>query len=450
MNRRELLTGAILTAASAAKVARANDRVRVGLIGCGGRGRYVAGFMSKAPGAEFVAFCDVYQPNAEKARAALGPGGATYTDLRKLLERADVDAVLVATPDHWHANATVAACQAGKDVYVEKPVSYSIREGRAMVRAAREHNRIVQAGTQHRSAPHFAECARMVQSGELGEVHLVRVWNYMSLYPKGFGRPADTDAPAGLDWDRYSGPAPLRAYNPMRFQSTFRWFWDYANGLITDYGTHRFDTVHQIMGEDKPRTIAATGRRFAQRDLGEMPDTMQVTYEYPSFVMSYECSTLNSFGLGGRATDEKIYYHARTPFDHPHGMAFYGTNGTLVAERTGYEIFPEPVEETATSFPVPSAYRMERRVVPATDAVAAHAQVFIENVRGRKKPFADIEVGHRGTTIGLLGNIAYKTGLKLRWDAEREDFANQPEASALLWREPRKPYDWIRPASPQG
>jgi predicted dehydrogenase len=443
MNRRELLTGAILTAASAAKVARANDRVRLGLIGCGGRGRYVAGFMRKAPGAEFVAFCDVYQSNAEKARTALGPGGAVYADLRKLLERPDVDAVLVATPDHWHANATVTACLAGKDVYVEKPVSYTIREGRAMVRAARRHNRIVQAGTQHRSAPHFAEIARLVQGGELGHVHLVRVWNYMSLYPKGFGRPDDADPPTGLDWDMYLGPAPVHAFNPMRFLSTYRWFGDYSGGLITDYGTHRFDSVHQVMGEDKPRTVAAVGRRYAMRDLGDVPDTMQVTYEYPSFVLSYECSTLNSFGLGGRSTDQKIYYHARTPYDHPHGMAFYGTNGAIFAERTGYEIFPEPLEEGVDI--VPTGYRMERKVVAASDAVAAHAVAFVENVRSRKTPFADVETGHRGTSAGLLGNIAWKTGLKLKWNAEREDFADQPEASALLWREPRHPYGWIPP-----
>lgn len=298
MNRRELLAGAMVTAASVARIKGANDQLRLGLIGCGSRGTYVGDFMRQAPNTEFVAFCDVYQTNAEKARAKLNPAGTTFKDMRQLLDRKDVDAVLIATPDHWHAPATVAACAAGKDVYVEKPLAHSVREGRAMVKAARDHDRIVQAGTQQRSAPHFAACARIVQSGELGEVHLVRVWNYMSFYPRGFGRPADGEPPAGLDWDMYLGPAPVRPFNPMRFLSTYRWFWDYSGGLITDFGTHRFDTVHEIMGEERPVTVAATGRRYAMRDLGEMPDTLQVTYEYPSFVMSYECSTLNSFGMG--------------------------------------------------------------------------------------------------------------------------------------------------------
>ncbi len=310
MNRRELLAGAMVTAASVARIKGANDQLRLGLIGCGSRGTYVGDFMRQAPNTEFVAFCDVYQTNAEKARAKLNPAGTTFKDMRQLLDRKDVDAVLIATPDHWHAPATIAACAAGKDVYVEKPLAHSVREGRAMVKAARDHDRIVQAGTQQRSAPHFAACARIVQSGELGEVHLVRVWNYMSFYPRGFGRPADGEPPAGLDWDMYLGPAPVRPFNPMRFLSTYRWFWDYSGGLITDFGTHRFDTVHEIMGEERPVTVAATGRRYAMRDLGEMPDTLQVTYEYPSFVMSYKCSTLNSFGMGGR-TPGKKYYHAR-------------------------------------------------------------------------------------------------------------------------------------------
>jgi len=351
--------------------------------------------------------------------------------------------VLIATPDHWHAGATLAACAAGKDVYVEKPLAHNIREGRAMVHAARTHGRVVQVGTQQRSAPHFAECADLVRSGALGEVHMVRVWNYMSLYPKGFGRPADAEPPAGLNWDMYLGPAPVRPFNPMRFQATYRWFWDYAGGLITDYGTHRFDTVHEIMGEDRPKTIAATGRRFAMRDLGEMPDVLQVTYEYPSFVLSYECCTLNSHGMGGRTPGMK-YYHGRGEFDRPHGMAFYGTNGALFADRIGYEVYPEPVDEETMGAPAPTAFRMARKTVQASDAVSLHAKKFIENVRARVIPEADVEVGHRSTTIGHLGNIAYKTGLKLRWDAAREDFIDQPEASALLWREPRKPYDWVK------
>src|SRR5690349_2022889 len=190
----------------------ANERVRVGLIGCGGRGRYVGGFMREAPGVEFVACADVYLPNAERAKQWAGPEAAAYQDFRKLLERKDVDAVLVATPDHWHAIPTVLACQAGKDVYVEKPLAHNIREGRAMVEAGRRSGRVIQTGMQHRSAPHYREVQRIIQSGELGEVHFVRVWNYSNLTPGGIGHAEDSAVPDGLDWDFYLGPAPMRPF----------------------------------------------------------------------------------------------------------------------------------------------------------------------------------------------------------------------------------------------
>jgi predicted dehydrogenase len=176
MQRREFLGGASMAAVQ--RVFGANDRVVVGLIGCGGRGRYVAGLMREAPGVEFGAVADVYLPNAERAKAWAGPNARAYQDFRRLLERKDIDAVLIATPDHWHATAAVLACRAGKDVYVEKPLAHNVREGRAMVDAARHHKRIVQAGMQHRSSPHFREAQQIVQSGALGKVNWVRVWNY--------------------------------------------------------------------------------------------------------------------------------------------------------------------------------------------------------------------------------------------------------------------------------
>ncbi len=401
----------------------ANDRVRVGLIGCGGRGRYVARFMKEVPGVEFVATADVYLTSANAAREWAGPDAKAFQDFRKLLELRDVDAVLVATPDHWHATATILACQAGKDVYAEKPLSHNVREGRAMVTAARRYNRIVQVGTQHRSAAHYAECANIVQSGQLGKVHFVRVWNYSNMLPNGIGREPDSAPPAGLDWDMYCGPAPLRPYNRKRFQSSFRWFWDYAGGTITDFGTHRFDTVHQIMGVDRPRKVSASGGRFELNDAGEMPDMMQVTYEYPGFTLSYESSNISRHGLGGRTPGMK-YYHARGENDRPHGEAFYGTNGALFSDRIGFEIYPDND-------------KIERRWVQSKDAVPEHTQKFIESVRSRKPSNADVEVGHRATLIGHLGNIALKTGQKLEWDSEKEEFTNSAEANRLLGREPR-------------
>jgi predicted dehydrogenase len=433
------------TAASAKRILGANDRVRLGLIGCGGRGMDVATAMRKAPGTEYVAVCDVYEANANAAREWAGTAARAFGDFRKLLEQKDVDAVHIATPDHWHAIIMVLACQAGKDVYVEKPLAHNVREGRAMVVAARRYNRIVQTGTQQRSAPHYREVERIIQSGELGEVRFVRVWNYSNLTPDGLGRVPDSPVPAGLDWDFYLGPAPKVPFNKNRFLRNFRWFWDYAGGTITDFGTHRFDTVQQIMHVSAPKTVSASGGRFSLKSDGEMPDVLQATYEYDGFVLSYEACNLNAHGAGGR-TPGMSYYGMRDKEDRPNGEAYYGTNGALFCDRIGFEIYPEPVKTAQTrrerSKPV-EAYRMEAKRVQSQDATELHTANFIECVRARKAPAAEVEIGHRSTTVPHLGNIAYKIGRKLTWDAAKEDFVNDAEASKLLSRQARKPWDLI-------
>lgn len=429
-----------MAVATVAKVAGANERVRLGVIGCGGRGRYVARWMREA-GAEIAAAADVYLPNAERLKSECGGDCAVYQDFRRLLDRTDIDAVLVATPDHWHAGAAVAACAAGKHVYLEKPFTYSIREGRAVVEAARRWSRIVQPGMQHRSAPHFRECETLVREGGIGKVHFVRAWNSINMTPRGIGAPEPGEPPPGLDWDLYCGPAPLVPFDRKRFLSTYRWFWDYAGGYITDFGTHRLDTVHQIMGAAAPRTISAAGARFALQDAGEMPDVLIVTYEYPGFVLQYEGVNLNGLGLGLR-TPGMQYYNARGPLDRPNGIAFYGTEGTLIADRAGYEIFPE----LAPGAPAPPGseprFRTGRRSKSARDATADHARAFLDAVRGLRPPPADPETGHRSTTVAHLGNISLRTGLRLRWDAAREDFDGQPEASRRLARTPRRGWEW--------
>src|SRR5438309_2284335 len=278
MKRRQFIkrvaqTAAALSAASAVSTERvlgANERVRVGLIGCGGRGLFDAKLMRDVPNVEFVAVCDLYPPHLARASEWAGTSAKAYKDFRRLLEQQDIDAVLVATPDHWHAIPTVLACQAGKDVYVEKPLAHNIREGRAMVEAARHTHRIVQTGTQQRSSPHYQEVARIIQSGQLGEVRYVRLWNFSNLFPHGMGRQPDSTVPEGLDWDFYLGPGPAVPFNKNRFLQNYRWFWDYAGGTITDFGTHRFDTVHQIMGVEAPLTVVAAGDRFSLNDGGEM------------------------------------------------------------------------------------------------------------------------------------------------------------------------------------
>ena len=431
MLRRSFLQSSGLTALAASRVIGANDRVNLALIGCGARGRGVARTLRDANNAAYIAVADVYGPNRETARAWAGAGDKAFGDFRKLLDLKEVDAVHIATPDHWHAIIAVLSAAAGKDVYVEKPTSLTIREGRAMVNAARHYDRIVQVGTQHRSAPHFRKIAEMIQGGEIGPVRFVRVWNYTNQWPNGIGRKPVQEPPKQLDWDMYLGPSPVVPFSPNRFLGNFRYFWDYSGGYITDYGNHRLDTMQQIMGVTAPKTISATGGRYVMQDDRETPDVMSVTYEYDNFIATYEGSNLNGHGVGGRTPGHR-YYNARGESDQPNGIAFYGTKATIYAERIGWEIFPEP------------GSTLKRMWENVEEPTRLHTVNFIECVRSRKAPNADIEIGHRGTSVALLGNIAMKTERKLHWDAKKEAFTNAPEASAMLGRKLRKGYDWIR------
>ena len=452
MIRRDFVkvSGLGVTALSASRVLGANDRLNVALIGCGGRGRFVAQKMREAPNVAYTAVADVYTTNGEIARKWAGEDAKFFQDFRKILDLKDVDAVHIATPDHWHSIQTVLACQAGKDVYVEKPVSLTVREGRVMVDAARKYNRIVQVGTQHRSAPHFQKIAQMIQRGDIGDVKFIRVWNYANHTPNGIGRKPNQEPPPEVDWDMYLGPSPKVPFNPNRFLSTFRYFWDYSGGYITDFGNHRLDTMQQIMNVSAPKTVSAVGGVYVVKDDRETPDFMTVTYEYDNFIATYEGSNLNGHGMGGRTKGHR-YYNARGESDQPNGIAFYGTEATIYAERIGWEIFPEPETPAVTGVRTTNAPPPRKRAASVTrmwenveEPTAAHCLNFVESVRSRKSPNADIEIGHRGTSMALLGNIAMKTGQKLKWDAKAEKFTGAPEANAMLTRNLRKPWDLIK------
>lgn len=435
MQRRTFVASAL----AVSQVQGANDRVRLALVGCGGRGRYVAGFARENQHAEFVATADVYVPNAEKAAALLGAREAVQ-DFRRILDRNDIDAIVVATPDHWHAQIAVLAAGAGKDVYVEKPLAYTIHEGRQIVDAMTRTKRLIFGGTQHRSAPHFAQAADLVQSGELGAVKYVRIWNYVNWHPNAIANVPDSAPPAGLDWDMYLGPAPKKPFNEKRFLSHFRHFRDYAGGTITDFGTHRFDSLHQIMGltgtAAAPRRISASGGRLLLEGAGDNPDLMQATFEYENFVLSYEGVNFNGHG-GNYRTPWWNYYNSLGERDMPNGMAFYGSKGTMIAERVGFEIHPEPGSRVD---PKP---RTETRSMVAKDATREHAMHFVDCVRGAATANATAITAHLAANIGHLGNIALRTGEKLHWDADRERFTNSKAANALLEREPRKPWKLI-------
>jgi predicted dehydrogenase len=314
------------------------------LIGCGGRGSFDARLMRGTPediqavapesfhngnldprlkearNVDIAAFCDVYRSRMDTAKK-WAPEAKTYSDFRKLLADKEIDAVIIATPDPWHAAILILGCDAGKDVYLEKPVMYRVGEAKAMIDAVRRNRRIVQIGTQHRAADHIAEAAKIIQSGKIGEVHFVRVWNYMSVAYGNIPVP-DSDPPADLDWDAWLGPSPKVPFNRNRLN--YRSFMDYTNGIISDYGNHRFDSVHQIMGEEVPLNVVSSAVRFNKKLAGDIYDMQTATYEYPNFILSYEACNYNGHGLSGRRPGMR-YYGMRGPEDRPHGMAFYGT-----------------------------------------------------------------------------------------------------------------------------
>jgi predicted dehydrogenase len=408
-----------------ARAPGAADRIRLALIGAGRQGVSDLGNAMKRPDVDVVAICDVYEPNLAKA-AATAPSAQRVTDFRRVLDRKDVDAVIIASPDHWHAIQTVMACEAGKDVYVEKPISVSIAEGRKMVEAARRHQRIVQVGTQQRSGKHFQQVAELVKAGRIGTVSQVRCWNFGNESPDGIGHTPDSAPPAGLDWDMWLGPAPKRPFNQNRFGvapdrwSSFRWFWDYAGGMMTDWGVHWLDIVQMTMGVEAPTSIAAVGGKFVLKDDRETPDTLVASFVYPGFVCTYENRTSNAGAINGKSG----------------GILFHGTEGTLFVDRQGFEIVPETRKSGEATVNRSEAMKVENSNQHHQD----HVRDFLECVKSRRTPVADIEVGHRSTSTALLGNIAYRTGRRIQWDAAGERVVGDRDAQAYVSREYRRPW----------
>ena len=468
MERRKFLKAAGVTswtAASTSRVSGANNRLQVGLIGCGGRGTFDARLMRGTPediqavapdnyhdgnldprlkeprNVEIAALCDVYGTRLNAAKK-WAPQAKTYSDFRTLLADKDIDAVIIATQDQWHASMLILACEAGKDAYLEKPVMYRVHESQAMIDAVRRNRRIVQIGTQHRSADHIAEAARIVQSGKIGEVRFVRVWNFMGT-AWGFPPVPDSDPPPDLNWDAWLGPAPKVPFNRGRLN--YRSFMDYTNGIISDYGNHRFDSVHQIMGVDAPLTVTSSALRFDKTRAGDIPDMQTAIYEYPNFILNYEACNYNGHGLGGR-TPGMRFYGTMGPDDRPHGMAFYGTAASLFVDRLGMELYPEPKPPEPGTRRRRGTWepRMDKINVNEDEPTPLHTKYFVDSVRSRKDPFANIEVGVRATTLPCIGNVAYWTGRKLKWDSEQQTFPGDREANSFLFREYRKPWDLVK------
>jgi predicted dehydrogenase len=410
----------------------ANDRIGVGLIGAGGQGRVDLVSMLKSGRINPIAAADVYSlPLALTLDGATMPPGKTtgYSDFRKLLERKDIDAVIVATPEHWHGIPMIMACQAGKDVYVEKPTSHTVYEGRKMVEAAAKYNRVVSCGTQQRSGEHFKQVAEMIQAGKIGRVTYVEAY----LYGLGFTRenrklvpPPDTDPPAGFDWDFWLGPAPYHHYN--RSRRGFTGFWETGGGETTNWGPHLMDVVHWAMQVDAPLTVSCSGARYANQGIYETPDTLEAVYEYPA-------CPLNSAGFLARFS----YHLGRGPDDHSYGTQFYGTEGTLFVNREGYTIWPAAtVKDVYETFGDTEVIKGD-----GTAQHQPHVENFLDCVRSRKKPNSPIETTHRSTSVCIIANISLRLGRKLKWDREKEQFIGDAEANKMLNEERRKPWDVI-------
>ena len=400
LSRRALLSGAAktaaaFTAASYSRILGANDRVTLGVIGTGERGRHVMTQFLATTQADVAAVCDIYAQQIDLARQK-APNARNFTDHRKLLEMRELNAVLIATPDHWHAQTSIDALNAGKDVYVEKPLTLTIEEGPPIVKAARVNNRICQVGMQQRSGRHYLQAKKeFIDSGKIGKVTLARTWWHGNTYHLRKAPPSLQTLPSNLDWARYLGPVKWRDYDPQQYYN-FRAYLDFGGGQVTDLFTHWVDVVHMMLGRDNPTSASAAGGVYHYKDGRTAPDTITVLLEYGGdFTCTFEATLAP--GIRGAAVE------------------ICGTEGRLWIDRSRYEFHPAARGSQPEIFEVPEA---ERRVDRLT---LDHVQNFLDCVKSRKLPNGDVYIGHRSAAASHLGNIAYVQKRRLNFDPQREE-----------------------------
>ena len=394
------------------------EQINIGAIGINGMGWADVSAAVKIPGVNLVALCDIDKNVLDqrmKDLAKLNIDSSkvkTYSDYRQLLDRKDIDAVIIGTPDHWHALIMMNACEAGKDVYCEKPVGNSIGECRAMVAAQQRYKRVVQAGQWQRSQQHFKDAVNFVQSGQLGNIRTVKVWCYQGWMKPGPVIP-DSAPPAGVDYTKWLGPAPIRPFNASRFHFNFRWFWDYAGGLMTDWGVHLIDYGLLGMKSPIPKSVSALGGRFAYPDLyEETPDTLTTLYEFDGFNMVWD----SAMGIDNGS------------YNRDHGIAYIGNNGTLILNRGGWEVIEERQGKNKVSKPFEKS---------SDNGLDKHMQNFIDVIKSRKMEdlHCSIQAGAHVATVSQMGNIAYRSGKKLEWDAAKERFTDEDINKKYLMKE---------------
>ncbi len=423
MTRRYFFLGSAAASAAAAQTAvSANDKVSVGVVGVGGRGRALLRDFTSLPDVELKAICDADEASIERARTALNDQGvaqpAAHADMRRLFDDQSLDAVVIATPDHWHTPAAILACDAGKDVYVEKPCSHNIREGRLLVEAARRNKRVVQHGTQSRSRPDIIEAIERLRSGEIGRVLMAKAWDIQLR--DDIGRKQNSPVPQGVDWDLYLGPTPWIPFNENRFHYNWHWHWHFGTGDAGNDGVHQIDVARWALGEEAPTMASGMGRKVFFDDDQQTPDTMNVTFEY-----------------GGEFGDKALIWEMRiwNPYKMEgvdNGVAVYGSGGMMQIGRWsgsggGYKLYDEKGQET--------------EFVPARRA--EHARNFLDCVKSRSTPNADIGEGHLSAMHAHLANIVARTGSGVRFETESETAPGNPEANAYVKRAYRR--HWAKP-----
>lgn len=424
ISRRTFFQGAA-AAVSATRVIGANDRIRVGLVGIGGRGTAHLNSYTKIETCNIAGLCDVNQAARERAQARLTATGAAkakeYNDMREMFADKEIDAVSIATPNHWHALAAIWACQAGKDVYVEKPASYNIHESWRMVDVARETKRMVQVGSQSRSAPNVIRAMQLLREGAIGKVYLAKGLCFKRR--KSIGKTPVEPVPAGIDWDKFLGPAPMRPFTKNRFAYNWHWFWDTGNGDLGNQGVHQMDICRWGLGEAKmPKSVVSTGGKYVYDDDQETPNTQLATYDYGGAEIVFEVRGL----LTGPEAAAPI------KGGNTIGNLFLGSEGWMWSDGRSFQVFKGESNEKA----------MEETSTGGGDSTVLHMKNFLEACRGRnyKQLNAEIEIGAMSATLCHLANISYRVGRKLAWDDAKRRFVNDDEANKLLTRDYRKPY----------
>jgi predicted dehydrogenase len=421
INRRQLITGVAAAglATSLGNVSRAkaaaNDRVHVCIIGVRGRGSGLGTNFAGLADVQVTHICDVNEPLLDAYGRQIAEvqkkAPVAIQDLRRVLDDKSVDAIVVATPDHWHALATIWGCQAGKHVYVEKPISNNVFEGRQMIAAARRYDRVVQVGTQSRSAPHYQEIVELLRAGRIGQVRMAKAWN--SQLRRRVDAVPDSPVPSGLDWNIWQGPAPERAFNANRYTYGWRWMWDYGTGDMGNDGVHDLDIARWGLGVDYPTEVTCSADKLVfAGDLQETPDTQVVTFKFsePNALLVYEQRLWSPYVQEG----------------YENGVAFYGTDGYILAGRQGWKL-------------------VEKRNQVAIDKKVQfsdlpHLTNFIATIKNGGKPNCDIQEGYKSTLLAHLGNLAYRVGRPLKFNPTLQECVDDPEANALLKRPGRKEF----------